>query len=394
MAATALRANGKGRREGTGMKPKKAARRWQRGPALSLEMWVVLVLVALLQGGIENGNHVPSTPPARGLSASGNAFSFSSPLPSILLLASAQSFDPLIHAPSENKPRRLSEGFHNDIDDLSVSAGFQHTCGVQKGSDANAEEFGGTLTCWGFNQKGQSAPPAGTFIQVSCGSFHSCALSIDESIKCWGAQGIGSSPEGEFLQVSAGSFHTCAVRKDGYLQCWGKDYEHQVTDTPTSGDFVQVTAGKTHNCAIKSDGSAVCWGSNSRGESQAPEGYQFVQLSASPWHHTCGITIDGEVMCWGADGYGQSGNMPMGLKWNTVSTGRKFSCGILVNGTASCWGQKNEAFGFLSPPEGVTFTQISSGYMHNCGVTTDGVTMCWGQDTGSQSTVPLDFVAA
>ena len=115
------------------------------------------------------------------------------------MFAAAQSFDPRIHPPSEAPKRRLSEGFHSDIDDLSVSAGFQHTCGVHAGTASGGAsgdgEFGGTLTCWGFNQKGQAAPPPGTFIQVSCGSFHSCALSIDESVQCWGAQGIGSSPE-------------------------------------------------------------------------------------------------------------------------------------------------------------------------------------------------------
>ena len=136
------------------------------------------------------------------------------------------SFDPHIHPPTTKEPRFLSEGFHSDVDDLSISAGFQHTCGITN-SPTNAEPFGGALMCWGFNQKGQAKPPAGTFIQVSCGMFHSCALSIDEHIKCWGAQGIGASPEGEFLQVSCGNFHTCAILKDGHLKCWGKNLDYK-----------------------------------------------------------------------------------------------------------------------------------------------------------------------
>jgi hypothetical protein len=30
------------------------------------------------------------------------------------------------------------------------------------------------------------APPSGIFVQVSCGHMHSCAVGIDETVKCWG----------------------------------------------------------------------------------------------------------------------------------------------------------------------------------------------------------------
>ena len=90
----------------------------------------------------------------------------------------AQSFEPHLHPKSKREHRKLAEGFHSDIDDIIISAGFQHSCGIQ----ASGEEFGGTITCWGFNQKGQAAPPQGTFIQVSCGNFHSCGLTIDEEV--------------------------------------------------------------------------------------------------------------------------------------------------------------------------------------------------------------------
>ena len=165
------------------------------------------------------------------------------------------SFDPHIHPPTDTPKRRLTEGFHSDIDDLSISAGFQHTCGITIPEAASSDTFGGDLMCWGFNQKGQAKPPAGTYIQVSCGMFHSCALGIDERVKCWGASGIGMNPEGEFLQVSCGNFHTCGILKDGHLKCWGKNYENQVHGAPITNDFVQVSSGKTHNCAIRSDGT-------------------------------------------------------------------------------------------------------------------------------------------
>lgn len=300
----------------------------------------------------------------------------------ILYQVSGQSFEPHLHPKSDREHRNLAEGFHTDIDDIIISAGFQHSCGIQ----ASGEEFGGTITCWGFNQKGQAAPPQGTFIQVSCGNFHSCGLTIDEEVKCWGAAGVGRSVEGSFLQVSAGGFHTCAVKKTGEIECWGKDYDGQVSGVPP-GTFVQVSCGKSHSCGIKSDGTVQCWGSNNWGETQAPEGHQFTQISASIWHHTCGVTVDGDILCWGADGFGQSGRVP-DETFISVTTGRKFTCGILTNNEAVCWGMETD-FDLINVPGGDTkWASVSSGYMHSCGITMDNKALCWGNDVGTQATVP------
>lgn len=103
---------------------------------------------------------------------------------------------------------------------------------------ANEDDFGGSLVCWGINNKGQTDAPSGHFIQVSSGTFHSCAVKDDETVSCWGAQGIAYSPEGSFLQVSAGGYHTCGVLKDGKLKCWGKNYAGQ--SSPPDGEYVQV----------------------------------------------------------------------------------------------------------------------------------------------------------
>jgi len=133
----------------------------------------------------------------------------------------------------------LRDGFQLDVDETSLSAGFEHTCAIEQSSRSL---FGGRVVCWGDNGKGQSAPDEGDYMQVSAGQFHSCALHTDESVKCWGMKGAGQDPTGQFLQVSAGGFHSCGVRKDGTLKCWGKNYEGQAT--PPDGRFVQVSSGK------------------------------------------------------------------------------------------------------------------------------------------------------
>jgi hypothetical protein len=78
----------------------------------------------------------------------------------------------------------LPLGFHSDIDEISVSSGHFHTCAL---STAPGVEFGGPLKCWGSNDFGQADAPEGTFVQVSCGLHHTCAVAIDETVKCWGS---------------------------------------------------------------------------------------------------------------------------------------------------------------------------------------------------------------
>ena len=144
----------------------------------------------------------------------------------------------------------LAEGFHTDIDETSVSAGFQHTCAIQD----DGREFGGRVVCWGSDSHGQASPPDGHFVQVSAGQFHSCGVQVDETVKCWGAPGLGASPPGLFLQVSSGSRHSCGILKDGTVRCWGKNTDGQ-SDAPM-GKYVQVSSGKDHSCALRDNGLA------------------------------------------------------------------------------------------------------------------------------------------
>ena len=50
----------------------------------------------------------------------------------------------------------LTDGFHVDVDETSVSAGFAHTCALQD----DGREFGGRVVCWGSDSHGQASPPS------------------------------------------------------------------------------------------------------------------------------------------------------------------------------------------------------------------------------------------
>jgi len=265
---------------------------------------------------------------------------------------------------------------------ISVDAGESHTCGMTTD---------GSVLCWGRNNYGQSSPPSGTFTQVSAGGWHSCGVKINGSVVCWGNNGENRAtpPSGTFTQVSAGAWHSCGVKTDGSVACWGYGYNDYGQPT---GTFTQVSAGTWHNCGVKTDGSVACWGEGSgRGQSIPPTG-TFTQVSVG-YFHTCGTRINGNVACWGDNQYDQS-TPPTGT-FTQVSAGTWHNCGVKTNGNVVCWGANDH--GQATPPTG-TFTQVSGGSYYSgsseyftdytCGVKTNGSVVCWGDNQYGQSTSP------
>ena len=169
---------------------------------------------------------------------------------------------------------------------VTISAGRGHTCRVKTD---------GSVECWGWDNHGQSTPPAGSFVSVSAGADHTCAVRTDGSVACWGDDSAGqsTSPAGSFISVSAGWFHSCGVKTDGSLECWGSGYDGK--STLPAGPFISVSARWLHSCGVKTDGSLECWSLS--GESTPPDG-SFVSVSTGG-SHTCGAKIDGSVVCWG-----------------------------------------------------------------------------------------------
>jgi len=263
--------------------------------------------------------------------------------------------------------------------------------------------------------------------QLDAMRAHSCMRTSDEKIRCWGLNDHGQIGDGtrkdalaptlistfEDLDItpqhiSTGARHTCAVSQDGDLYCWGDNRFGQVD--PSSSEpyfenptllapeerFVSVAAGESHSCAISIRGELSCWGTGEEGQLglddttrtdslEKVSNLRFLRLDAGATH-TCAVTFDNLLYCWGDDldeklgngaasgtrtpveiGATDGSNMP--VRFASVSVGEVTTCAVPVepdgNSATSelyCWGRGDlfeNGLGdtITSPPTPRTFDQ-------------------------------------
>ena len=189
---------------------------------------------------------------------------------------------------------------------LEVTTGGIHTCGVIK----NGKPYCWGIANYGRLGLGYSSvlnlptPTAvstsSEFLSINPGGFYTCGLANTKIAYCWGASangelGSGSSvgkqdvpvPVSEnvhFSSISAGNNHTCGVTPDGSVYCWGANRFGQIGDGSTENRYIPTTVSSDRKFKLISSG-----GNDFSG-------------------HTCGVTTDGKVMCWGDNHWGQLGN--------------------------------------------------------------------------------------
>ncbi len=331
-----------------------------------------------------------------------------------------------------------------------LAVGSGHTCGVTTD---------GAAYCWGVNDYGELGDgthtprtqprqvllPGGVVLRfVTAGSDHTCGLTVDGAVLCWGSNdedqlgdGSGSGSTipvavelsgAEIRSVVSGSYHNCAVDWDDRLYCWGENTFGQIGDgsttnrptpveilAPDTAGYHLVSPGDAHTCALTTDGAAYCWGANDASQlgdgtstaSTTPVavsgGHAFTILSTRGYH-ACGVTTLGATLCWGDNDYGQHGSgdaestaLPtasaVGLDVAWLSAGLSHTCA--VDDGIYCWGDRGvgkvgdgSTAMTLTPVSvsgGLSFATVRTGfYSHTCGVTTDGDAYCWGSNDAGQ----------
>ena len=233
----------------------------------------------------------------------------------------------------------------------------------------------------------------------------------------------------DVAQVAVGERHTCAVTHQGAVKCWGRNDEGQLGDGSTQdralpvdvaglGSGVQaVSVGGDHSCALTDAGAVLCWGGNYFGQlgdgsnidrhtpTQVHGLSSGVQaISAGERSFTCALTSLGGVRCWGINDLGSLGNgntvhsnVPTDV-WDlsygvrAISAGNGHACAILTAGNGlKCWGYNlggQVGDGSLAsttiPLDVVSLTSgvasVAAGVLHTCAVTMGGAALCWGNN--------------
>ncbi|WGL60488.1 SGNH/GDSL hydrolase family protein [Pigmentibacter sp. JX0631] len=238
-----------------------------------------------------------------------------------------------------------------------MALGEHHTCALNKS---------GEVYCFGDNQFSQfpelnveskeklplKIVNLPKIKEISAGENHTCALSEDNIIYCWGKNDNGQlgnvftnakksdvvrvSNINNVRQISAGGNTTCALNSIGNVYCWGSNEFGQIGTDPNLGkksysepqkikqleNILMITVGENHVCALNSENLVYCWGGNLNKSFQlgqftrditnhipkeVPNLINVQSISAGSFH-TCALTSDTSIYCWGSNFQGQLGN--------------------------------------------------------------------------------------
>ena len=276
----------------------------------------------------------------------------------------------------------------------AIAAGDGHTCALMAAGDVKCwgHNNGGQLGDGSTTNRSIPVAVSGLTrgaTALAAGYYHTCVVTTARGVKCWGYNNTGQIGDGTGIDrptpvdvtglvsgvsaIATGGAHTCALTSEGGVKCWGYNYSGQLGDDSNTGKStpvnvlgllsgaIAITAGTYHTCALTTENGAKCWGSNSSGQigdnsntsRSAPVDVtgltRGVTAISAGSVHTCALTTGGGVECWGTNNYGTLGD--------GSTTDR--STPVDVSGLAS----------------GVT--AIAAGYGHTCALTTAGGVKCW-----------------
>lgn len=296
-----------------------------------------------------------------------------------------------------------------------------------------------------------------SWIKITTGSMHMCGITDVGQLRCWGTQIAGSGTLGinstaatetklplaihadvgaSWIDVSAGANHTCAINKGRSVSCWGDNRFGQIglgtaqavysapTIVPSLSDVASLTAGSNSACTLSTDLKLSCWGSNSHGQiGNGAYGNMVLSPVAIDIGHswdlvsvgnnfTCGVS-EKRHYCWGSQENGMSATgigtgmittpklIDNSTTWASVVTAENRACGLNA-GQYYCWGR--EIYGELG--NGGTASAVTSrpepfpsdassgitsalGQNHSCAITSNQL-YCWGDNQFGQLGLGVD----
>lgn len=301
--------------------------------------------------------------------------------------------------------------------------------------------------------------------KIDFGDRHTCALLESQKVKCWGYAfpgrlGIEGTISGTYTDpstldyadipepvkdISVGYSHTCALTDNGQVYCWGENDVGQLGygnfsnsysyNTPTvngalpfTKKAIAVEASNRRSCAVFEDQTMKCWGSNLSGtaggdfliaygdnESVATKPVvnigESVKSIAVGNYNSCVVTSQDRVRCWGENGLLRTsvsspyigdneyindlGDFNTSFNIKKVAIGEFHQCALGSDSKVYCWGSlRNGAGGFggnrtsnfqslennpVAASFGGNVADLSTGRNYTCGLLEDGTARCTGQ---------------
>lgn len=283
--------------------------------------------------------------------------------------------------------------------------------------------------------------PVSNVEKLVAGRDHSCLLTAEGGVHCWGSNTNGqlgnggtggwsafAAPvvglESGATDIASGEFHACAVTMLGGVRCWGAG-RGSGPGTPLDisglpGVVVSIAAGENFTCALLDSGEVRCWGDNFSGElgDGGVVGSSAVAVSvaglpgpmqsiAAAGSSACARDAAGTTYCWGSNSQGQlllprppnvyvSATLvsTVDASFGDLRLSFWHGCGV-QGGAALCWGENSEGqlgdgttTRRLEPTQviGLTAGVSSMGLARwrSCAVLVDGSARCWGDNANGE----------
>lgn len=313
--------------------------------------------------------------------------------------------------PTQATPTAQASATPSSVVATKLASGGTHVCAIVNE---------GAVKCWGNGYSGQLGngktgttqthtpiPVDVTGINltakaITAGKNHTCVLTSQNGIKCWGVNADGQLGDGTFtnrstpvdvsgltsdvVAISASLFNTCALTTTGTVKCWGKNSFGQIGDGTTTTrnlptnvlglpDNIKAiaTSGLT-NCAVNENSGVLCWGDKDAIGNEVTQTFSTIPIAVTGL--SSGVSVlaggdlsffavmnDGGVKSWGADGNGQQGD--------GLALGPKRKIPDYVSG--------------IGPGSGASDLSTMGAGTHTCVIFLNSPLKCWGQNGNSQA---------
>jgi alpha-tubulin suppressor-like RCC1 family protein len=273
----------------------------------------------------------------------------------------------------------------------TLSADLGDPAHDEQSSHFCARLLDGSVWCWGPNVNGNAVPGTNTSdfyspthiegiegaAQIAGGQLHTCVLSTDGVVRCWGDNGNGQLGNGVVgghsnqpvvveklppaVEIAASQSGTCARFENGGVLCWGAVSIVQdggivpvpiPTPVPKLNNVAQI-AGADYICARMHDDSVACLDDGGTGIDEITGITDAISISGKDTH-ACAVLNDSGVACWGEN----------------------FD-GVLGIGTIAAMGE-------VLPPQIVSdltdVNEVHVSYYNTCAMTRGAAVWCWGDN--------------